>query len=79
MNDFIERAKVITSAAVTWLTFTALVLTVAADEIGQLAPDGTGQDVTTFLIRVAAWLGAAVSIIRRVTPVAPDERGILEE
>lgn len=76
MSDLLARARVVVRAAPTWLTAVSVVLTAAAGEISRLAPDG-GQDVVRWLVTVAAWLASAVLVIRRVTPVPADERGIL--
>jgi len=76
MTDLIARARVVLRAAPTWLTALSVMLTAAAHEISTVAPDG-GQDVVRWLITAAAWLASAVAIIRRVTPVPADQRGIL--
>ena len=76
MEAFIDRVKVIAKTAVTWLVFASVLLTAIAGELGELLPGN--PEVSTFIMRVVAWLTAAVTIIRRVTPVAPDERGVLE-
>lgn len=77
LNELIAKAKVIAQAVVTWLVFASVVLTFAAGEIADVVPGETGEAITVWVLRVVAWLGVAVGIIRRVTPVAPDERGIL--
>lgn len=77
INELIEKAKVVAQAAVTWLVFISVVLTFAASEIADVVPGETGEEIVTWILRVVAWIGVAVGIIRRVTPVAPDERGIL--
>lgn len=76
MTDLIARARVVVRAAPTWLTAAAVVLTAAAHEISTLAPNG-GEDIVRWLVTAAAWLTSAVAIIRRVTPVDPDRRGLL--
>lgn len=73
----IERIRVVAGAAVTWLTFAATALTIFAEEIAAVFPDGGAEDATVWILRAVAWLGAAVAIIRRVTPVLPDQRGVL--
>ena len=77
MTNLIARAKVILTAAVTYIVIASTVLTVAAEEIGKVFTDGQAAQVLTIITRILAALAAAVSIIRRVTPVLPDERGIL--
>lgn len=76
MSDLIARARVVLRAAPTWLTAVSVVLTAAAREISTVAPDG-GEDVVRWLVTAAAWLASAVAIIRRVTPVPAQERGVL--
>lgn len=76
MTDLIARARVVLRAAPTWLTAVSVVLTAAAHEISTVAPSGS-EDVVRWLLTAAAWLASAVSIIRRVTPVAAGERGVL--
>lgn len=73
----IQRIKVLAGAAVTWLTLAATVLTIASEEIGAVLPEGAADDITVWVVRAIAWIGAAVAIIRRVTPVLPEERGVL--
>lgn len=66
----IARVKVVLAAAVTWLVFIGFVATVVADEI---------PGVAGWAVRIAAWATTAVSIIRRVTPVLPEDRGVLPD
>ena len=72
----IDRAAVVLSSAVTYITALTMGLTVAAGEISEAGPEG-GEDVVAWTVRGVAWLTAAISIIRRVTPVPEVERGIL--
>jgi len=76
-HNLLSRIKVIANATVTWLTFIGVVLTIIADEVGDLWPGETGDSVITFLWRITVWIATATTIIRRVTPVAPDEYGVL--
>jgi len=77
VTELIEKAKVVAQAAVTWLVFASVVLTFAAGEIASVVPGETGETITEWVLRIVAWIGVAVGIIRRVTPVAKDERGLL--
>lgn len=70
-----EKLKVIASAAVTWLIAASVVVSAAAPQIAELFP-ANAEAITEWAARVVAWLGAAVLIVRRVTPVPPSERGI---
>lgn len=77
MKKFWERVKVVWRAAPTWLTGASVVVGVVAEEIADVLPAGAAEDVGHVALVVVAWLGAAIGIIRRVTPVPPEERGIL--
>lgn len=56
------------TAAVTWLTFAGAVAVIVADEV----PGASG-----WALRIAAVIGTAISIIRRVEPVIPERRGVI--
>jgi len=75
MNEYIDRARVVLTSAVTWLIAAQLVIQYALtqDVVADipLAVQVGGQAV--------AFIGNAILIIRRVTPVAPEERGILPQ
>ena len=75
MDALLNRAVVVLTAAVTYIVAGAAALTLAADQIAAAAPPGA-EDVVTWLVRAAAWLTAAVTIIRRVTPVPAGLRGL---
>jgi hypothetical protein len=64
------RALVVIKAAPTWLTMVATVVTIVSTSVGIPVVASVGASI-------AAALTTAVLIIRRVTPVLPDERGIL--
>ena len=65
-------AKVVLTAAPTWIGFAVLVLTGALEAL----PDGF-PEVAEWIGRIIVWLGGAAAIINRVTPVAKDERGVV--
>jgi RecA/RadA recombinase len=75
MNEYIDRARVLLTSAVTWLIAAQLVIQYALtqDVVAgiPLAAQVGGQ--------VLAFIANAILIIRRVTPVAPEERGILSQ
>lgn len=77
MGKIIERVKVILRAAPTYLVAVSTVITIANEEIVDLLPDAWQGGAANAVVVLLAWLGAAVSIIRRVEPVLPAERGIL--
>lgn len=70
------RIKVILNAAVTYLVAAGIILTIVLEELDPFA-----GDVPAFVFRTltaaATIAGVAATIIRRVTPVLPDDRGIL--
>lgn len=56
-------------SVVVYATALAAGLSAAAGEI-------TDQSVSAWLIRAAGWLSAAVVAYRRMSPVAPEDRGL---
>lgn len=76
MEQAMERIKVVMSAAVTYLTTAAVILGIFNEELGSITqlPDWVGQ----VLAGAISVIGVAVVIIRRVEPVIPTRRGILE-
>lgn len=77
MSKIVAKVKVVLSAAVTWITVAFGVVVIVSDEAVKVLPAGAAETVAGVAVRVVAVLGAAVAIIRRVTPVLPDERGLL--
>lgn len=76
MKKFAARAKVVLSDAVTWLIFVALIVQQVAIQLPALGP--IGEEAARIAVTVLNWIGCAVAIIRRVTPVVDKaERGIL--
>lgn len=75
MQVWIDRIKVILRAAPTWITLAIAVLTTLA---ATLEAEGM-VEVARYLVIVIGWLTGAISIIRRVTPVDANERGILPQ
>lgn len=70
MARFYARVLVVLKAAPTWLVALSTVVTIVASEVDIPA-------VAEWSVKVVGWLGVAVAIIRRVTPVLPAERGLL--
>jgi hypothetical protein len=79
MSDFLLKVRVVLTAAPTWITAAATLVTIFSEEIGGLLPAGAAESLASAGAIVLAWLGAAINIIRRVTPVLPEERGILPQ
>jgi len=72
-----ERIRVVATAMPTWLVAASAVVVIVSEELAAVLPAGAGETVGRWAIVAVAVLGAAVNIIRRVTPVLPRERGIL--
>jgi len=72
------RARVVLTGFVTWLVVINVILVDAARLLGEHAPPGWAAVVQIFGA-VAAVVGTAIAIIRRVTQVLPEERGLLPQ
>ena len=73
INAFIDKVRVVLTAAVTWITAAVVILQVAlAQNVISDVPEAT-----SVIGQIIVWLLGAIAIIRRVTPVASDERGIV--
>lgn len=71
------RVKVVLTAAPTWLAAASAAITTVAPELGRLAPAHT-QIIATWAARLVVWIGGAILVIRRVTPVIDRaQRGLL--
>jgi len=68
MKALLDRFVVLATSAVTYLVMASAALVIISEEI-----PGTAGTIT----KVVAWLGTAVAIIRRVTPVLKGDRGLL--
>ena len=68
----IERIQVIATAAVTYITLAGVLLQSVADELGDHFPS-----IVEPVGRALIAIGVAVAIIRRVSPVYADERGVV--
>jgi len=71
MPELMSRVKVVSSAAVTWLTVAGAVAALLVDE---LADFPAAADLAS---KAGIMIATATTIIRRVTPVAAGERGLL--
>lgn len=72
-----RRVVVVAKAAPTWLVAASTAVTIASEELVKLLPDHWDEQVVRWATVATGALGAAVILIRRLTPVLPDERGIL--
>lgn len=76
LHALAAKAKVVLTAAVTWLVALEAALIVLADELAPLIPLPWADRVTAWLLIAIGVIGTAIAIVRRVTPVLPNERGI---
>lgn len=72
---FLKRAQVLAGSALTYLTAASAVLVTLAQQLEGIA--GTPEWVTRALASVAAVLTAVILQVRRVTPVADADKGLL--
>lgn len=74
----IDRLRVIASSAVTWLTLAAVIAQQVVAEVANAGlDDGITETIVSFGGRAAAFLIGVVAVIRRVSPVDEDARGLL--
>lgn len=77
LKELGPRIKVVLTAALTWLFVIQAILLVAAEQIAPLIPAPWSDQVSAFLLTALSVVGVAILAIRRVSPVVPDERGLL--
>ena len=70
-----KRAQVLASSALSWLTAISATLVVLAQQLNGIA--GIPEGVTRALASVIAVLGVIILQVRRVTPVADADKGLL--
>ena len=70
------RARVVLTGFVTWLIVINTLLVQAAQILADHAPAGW-DTLVRWVGMAAAVVGTAIAIIRRVTQVLPEERGLL--
>lgn len=70
-----KRAQVLATSALSWLTAIAAVLAVVAQQLNTIA--GVPQSVCRAVASAIAVLGAIILQVRRVTPVADADKGLL--
>lgn len=76
MVKLLDRAVVLASSVVTYVLAAVAGITFAADELAAAAPEGA-ETAASWLLLVATWLTGAVAVVRRVSQVAKDQRGLL--
>lgn len=77
MSKLIARIGVLLRAAPTYLAAAGVIIAIIADEVGKLAPSGWQDNAIQILGVLAGIIAAATAIVRRVTPVAPADRGLI--
>lgn len=70
------KLKTLFTALPTYLVALSAVVTILSQEIASVLPTGAAEDVGRIALIVVGVLGAAVNIVRRVTPVLPADRGL---
>ena len=78
-TKFVEGAKVVLKAAPLWISAALAFVTLVVTDVVPLLPDAWQGNVLSVTGTVIAVLTAALTIVRRVTPVEPDQRGILPQ
>jgi len=79
-RPILYRARVVMTSIVTWLTMAAVLLGVLASALQEADLPFVGGAVETFVGWAAVIGGAlagAILVLRRLTAVLPDERGLL--
>lgn len=75
-STFVARVKVVLNAAPLYLTGAAVAVAAVTEEVSKEFPGASGPLVHYGGLVLAA-LAAATAIIRRVSPVSKEERGLL--
>jgi hypothetical protein len=76
MSKFLARVRVLLTAAPTWIIAAVAVVQVAAVEAAKVLPE-EADTIAAWSARAVALLLGIVAVVRRVTPVLPQERGLL--
>ena len=77
MSNLTAKIKVVATAFPTYLVIAAAVVPILSEELAKVLPSGAATVVGSLSLTVVGVLAAAISIIRRVTPVIKSDRGIL--
>lgn len=73
----IDKALVIIQSAVTLIAIVTTICTVALTQVVPDLPEPLASQVTVWAVRLLGALTAATLVIRRVTPVVKELRGVL--
>lgn len=74
-HPFIQRIRVLLGSLVTWLVLLAVILTAAAPTITEEL--GIDHPAVVWLVKIITVIGVIVTIIRNVTRVLPEARGVI--
>lgn len=77
LKRLLARVVVLARAVPTWATIAALSAPIVAEEAARVLPAPWSERVTALGLTVAGVCGAIVTVVRRVTPVVKEQRGIL--
>lgn len=77
MSKLLARIRVLLHAAPSYLTVAAVVVTIISQELGDALPGNASTIVAKAAGAVLAVIATATAIVRRVTPVLAEDRGLL--
>lgn len=82
MSDTITRARTLATAALTWILIAGAVLTAVAQALTTAAVDNAIEqpwlnDLVAWLTVAAGALATIAAVVRRVTEVIPEQRGLI--
>lgn len=82
MNEFVIKARTVATAALTWIIIAGAVLTAVAQALTTAATDAALEvawvdTVTQWLTVAVGALATIAAVIRRVTEVIPEQRGLI--
>lgn len=73
----VDRVVVILTAAPTYIIAAGAVVSAASGEIVRVLPDDLGVPVVRWTLAIVAVLTSAIAVLRRVTSVIKEARGLL--
>lgn len=77
VEKFPRVVRVVVKAAPTYLALAVLVAPIVAEEAAAVLPAPWAEGVTALGLKVVLVATAVLNVIRRVSPVARDRRGLL--
>jgi hypothetical protein len=76
MSALFRRVRVVLTALPTWLGAVSLAAPIVAQQIATVFPHGA-EHVVSVVVTAGGVATAAVTVIRRLTPVPADQQGLL--